>query len=279
MTTKAAFRHSALALALMALASGTTLAQTPPAPAASAATPPTPDHTLTANVGLFSEYIFRGIAQTAGKPAVQGGFDYAHASGFYLGTWASNISWLEDFGAYNRSSLEWDFYGGYKANFPNSEDWNYDVGTLYYYYPGRKNPGVVSANTWEIYGALGWRWLSGKASYTVSKDYFGIRPDGHKTQGTWYFDLTAAYPIENTPWALVGHVGHVDVRHDGSGDLEASYTDWKLGASYTVPDGVLKGIEVGAYYTDNNAKQPFYTDLTGYDTSKARGVVYVKKTF
>ncbi len=63
------------------------------------------------------EYIFRGISQTAGKPAVQGGFDYTHSSGFYLGTWASNVSWLEDFGAYSRSSLEWDFYGGYKANF------------------------------------------------------------------------------------------------------------------------------------------------------------------
>jgi len=47
-----------------------------------------------------------------------------------------------------------------------------------------------------------------------------------------------------------------------------------------VPDGTfLKGLEVGAYYTDNNAKDTFYTDLTGYDTAKARGVVYVKKTF
>src|SRR5690349_14450604 len=109
MTTRFAFRHGALALALTALCSGTALAQTPAAPPAPAATPPTPEHMLTANVGLFSEYIFRGISQTGGKPAVQGGFDYAHSSGFYAGTWASNISWLEDFGQYNRSSLEWDF--------------------------------------------------------------------------------------------------------------------------------------------------------------------------
>src|ERR1051325_8201182 len=61
---------------------------TPPAPAA----PPA----LTGNFGLFSQYIFRGLTQTNKEPAIQGGFDYAHASGFYLGTWASNISWLRD---------------------------------------------------------------------------------------------------------------------------------------------------------------------------------------
>ncbi len=138
--------------------------------------PPAPDYTLTANVGLFSQYSFRGIAQTAGKPAVQGGFDWAHSSGFYLGTWGSNISWLEDFGAYTRSSLEWDFYGGYKNNFPGSEDWSYDVGTLYYYYPGSRNPGFANANTWEIYGALNWKWLGAKFSYSLD-NYFGAKPD------------------------------------------------------------------------------------------------------
>jgi len=276
MTTKLAFRRGALALALTALSAGTSLAQTP----APAATPPAPEHTLTANIGLFSEYIFRGISQTGGKPAVQGGFDYAHSSGFYAGTWASNISWLEDFGAYNRSSLEWDFYGGYKNAFPGQEDWNYDVGLLYYYYPGHKNPNVSSANTLELYGAVGWKWVSLKASYTLSDNYFGTRPTGEKSQGTWYWDLTATYPVPDTAWALIGHVGGLRLRNNGSGDFDADYTDWKLGASYTIPDGtVFKGLEVGAYYTDNNAKEPFYTDLTGYDTSKARGVVYVKKTF
>src|SRR5882762_1613849 len=132
MNLKTRVLNRLLAAALGGLFAGAVFAQaTPPAPAVVAVVvpAPVPEHTLTANVGVFSEYIFRGLAQTTGKPAVQGGFDYAHASGFYLGTWGSNISWLEDFGAYSRSSLEWDFYGGYKANFPGSDDWNYDVGT------------------------------------------------------------------------------------------------------------------------------------------------------
>ncbi len=263
-------RPSLAAVAVASLLSAPALAQT-------AAAPATPEHTLTANVGVFSNYIFRGISQTGGKPAVQGGFDYAHASGFYAGTWASNVSWLEDFGLYSRSSLEWDFYGGYKANFGDA-GFFYDVGTLYYYYPGSRNPGVVSANTWEVYAALGWKWASAKFSYNV-QDYFGAQPTGAETDGTWYLDLSANYPVGETGVTLIAHYGILDVHNDGSGNSEASYQDWKVGASYTVPEGTFKGLELGAYYSGNNANDVFYTDLTGYNNAKGVGVVYVKKTF
>jgi len=265
-------------LASVAHAQTTPAPAATPAPAPAAAPAPTPENTLTANVGVFSQYIFRGISQTAGKPAVQGGFDYAHSSGFYLGTWASNISWLEDFGAYNRSSLEWDFYGGYKANFPGSEDWFYDLGTLYYYYPGSRNPGVVSADTWELYAAIGWKWASLKWSWNLD-NYFGAQPIGKKTDGTWYADLSAAYPVGETGVTILAHYGYLDVHNDGSGPTKASYQDWKIGVSYTFQDTFVKGLEVGAYYTGNNANSAFYTDLTGYNTAKDTGVVYVKKTF
>ena len=57
-----------------------------------------PDYTITGNFGIYSQYIFRGLTQTDQKPAFQGGFDYAHTNGIYLGTWGSNISWLHDAG-------------------------------------------------------------------------------------------------------------------------------------------------------------------------------------
>jgi uncharacterized protein (TIGR02001 family) len=265
-------RSFAKAVAVAAFLPAAVLAQTPP-PAAAA---PTPDYTLTANVGLFSEYIFRGISQTAGKPAVQGGFDWGHSSGFYLGTWASNISWLEDFDLYTRSSLEWDFYGGYK--WAINDDWNLDLGTIYYLYPGTKNPGVVSANTWELYAALNWKWLGAKASYSLD-DYFGAQPTGKKTDGTWYFDFYANYPVGETGFTIIGHYGILNVKHDGSGSTKASYNDWKIGGSYAVGDGMLKGFEFGVYYSGNDAKKAFYTDATGYNTAKDVVVGYVKKTF
>lgn len=233
-------------------------------------------HSFSANVGLFSEYIFRGTAQTAGKPAVQGGFDYGHASGLYAGTWASNISWLEDFGSYTRSSLEWDFYGGYKGNFGKS-DFTFDAGTIYYYFPGNANPGVTKANTWEIYGALGWKFLGLKYSYNL-QDYFGARPTGQKTDGTWYLDLSADYPIGDSGFSVNAHYGILDVKNDGTGAAKASYDDWKIGGAYAVPSGTLKDLKIGAYYTDTNGTSA-WVDGTGYDTAKSAFVVYVSKSF
>ncbi|MCL4800140.1 MAG: TorF family putative porin [Burkholderiales bacterium] len=245
-----------------------------------------PPHTVTANVGLFSEYIFRGTAQTGGEPAVQGGFDYAHSSGLYLGTWASNVSWLQDFGAYNRSSLEWDFYGGFKRNI-GSTDFYFDVGTIYYYYPGNANPGIVKANSWEIYAGLGWKFLGLKYSYSL-KDYFGARPNANadKTDGSWYLDFFADYAIPNTGFSVNAHYGILDVRNDGTEALgtKVSYNDWKIGAAYTVQSGVLKDLQVGVYYTDTDVKKnaagaSFWVDRTGFDTADSTVVAYVKKTF
>src|SRR6476659_5272394 len=122
MTTHSA--TCAAALATFALIASSANAQTP-------ASPPEP-FTLTGNVGIYSQYVFRGLTQTDRKPALQGGFDVAHTGGFYAGTWASNISWLHDAGVVDHGgSLEWDFYGGYK--YAINEDWGLDGGVLYYY--------------------------------------------------------------------------------------------------------------------------------------------------
>ena len=107
------FKKTTLALAVSALAGGA-LAQTAPAPAP--ATSP-----ITANVTVTNDYRYRGMTQSNFKPAIQGGFDYAHESGFYIGNWNSSISWISD--CYPASSstgnqsvsapIEMDFYAGF----------------------------------------------------------------------------------------------------------------------------------------------------------------------
>ena len=92
-----------------------------------------------ANVGVFSEYRFRGIKQTGDAPAIQGGFDLSHSSGFYLGNWNSNVSWAQG------TSIEMDFYGGYAFDVGEI---SIDVGDLYYYYPDKEGDNI---NTNEIY--------------------------------------------------------------------------------------------------------------------------------
>jgi uncharacterized protein (TIGR02001 family) len=119
----------AVSLATAALAVPALVSAQAAAPAPAAEKPASP-HTFTANIGLFSSYRFRGIDQTFGKPALQGGVDYSHSSGFYLGNWNSNVN---QGAGYPGGNLEMDFYGGWKKTWG---DWGLDVGALYYYYPG-----------------------------------------------------------------------------------------------------------------------------------------------
>jgi len=249
-----------------------------------AAEPASP-HTLTGNFGLYSQYIFRGLTQTNTSPAAQGGFDYSHASGLYAGTWLSNISWLTDSPAvtgYTSSSLEWDVYGGYRGTFGGS-DFGYDVGLLQYYYPGTHStiaaPGSVKADTLEAYGALTWKWLSAKYSYSLGNKTFGV----DSSRGTSYLDISANYPLTDK-LSLQAHYGKQ--KFDGtiagavtSNDANASYEDYKLGLSYALP----KDFTVGGYYTSTSmtaVQKAFYTNTSDNRmVGKDAVTVFVQKTF
>jgi len=217
------------------------------APAAEAKSP----HTFTGNMTIISEYRFRGISQTFGKPAIQGGIDYSHTSGFYLGNWDSNVS---DTAGYPGGNLEMDFYGGWKNTWG---DYGLDVGLLYYYYPGSNaagggsiaSPGLVNPHSTsrnsgtvhndEFYIGGSWKWLSLKWSHAFS-DYFSIP----STKGTNYLDLSASYDMGGG-WGVNGHIGHTSV-HNFS---EASYTDYKLGVTKD-----LSGWTAGVSLVATNAK-------------------------
>jgi len=258
-------------------------------------------HTLTGNFGIFSQYIFRGLTQTNRKPALQGGFDYAHESGFYAGTWLSNISWLKEnlsTAAGNRGtyggggSVEMDVYGGYKWSLPN--DFVLDLGTLYYWYPGDINTAVApagtpKADTWELYISPSWKWLSAKYSRSIKSDTFGVRD----SKGTSYLEINANYPIEDTGFTLIAHYGWqkykgTDTNNTGglSNDAAYTYKDIKLGASYTLP----KDFTIGAYYTTalsyNKVGYGGFNDCVGAncgpyprDIGSGTGTIYIQKTF
>jgi uncharacterized protein (TIGR02001 family) len=249
-------KKTLLATLLAAAFAAPAMAQTPaPVEAAPAAADASP-HTLTGNVGLFSSYRFRGIDQTYGKPALQGGFDYSHSSGVYLGNWNSNVN---SGAGYPEGNLEMDFYGGYKHAFG---DFGIDVGGLYYYYPGSKasplsgsnakNTSATSSGTvdnFELYIAGSWKFISLKYSYALT-DYFSL-PD---SKGASYLDLSANYDLGDG-WGINGHVGHLfssDYKYANpttGGSDSIAYTDWKLGVTKD-----FSGWVVGASYIDTNAK-------------------------
>jgi uncharacterized protein (TIGR02001 family) len=258
-------------------------------PAASFAEEAKSPYTFTGNIAVSSQYIFRGLSQTNREPAVQGGFDFSHESGLYLGNWNSNISWLTDSNSYTSSSIEMDFYGGYRNTFPLfGTDFSYDVGTLYYAYPGNINRDFLggqccaSANTWEAYFSLGWKWITFKNSFSLMSNTFGVR----NSAGTWYGDLTAAYPIEDYGVTLIAHVGYQYYAGSNGGvsnNKVASYGDWKVGVNYDLGKLApwLNATTVGVYYTDTwDADSSFYGPPTfPHNIADGQVVGFLQKTF
>ncbi|HTH40666.1 MAG TPA: TorF family putative porin [Rhodocyclaceae bacterium] len=221
-----------------------------------------PASPLSFNVGVVSDYLFRGVSQTHGDPALQGGIDYAFANGFYVGTWASTISWVKDW--QGSGSTEIDFYGGYRGAF-SDPDWTYDVGAIAYTYPGhgKANTGLANPTTTEAYASIGYKWLSAKYSYAFSKNfvgwYGGVNTD-KSTRGSDYLELNANYDL-GEGWTAVGHVGHQNVANSvvtSTGVKSASYSDWKIGVTKDVGFGV-----VGLAYSG--------TDVTGSCNSAGTG--------
>lgn len=237
--------------------------------AAHAQTASTPGHTVTGNVGLWSQYVFRGLTQTDKRPALQGGFDYAHASGVYAGLWGSNISWISDFNPAVSASLELDAYLGYKHAL--ADDWSYDLGYLRYNYPGSYH-GATKADTDELYAALSWKWLTLKLSYSLG-DTFGVAG----ARGTTYADLSAAIPLPHD-LTLNLHAGRQAYRGSVAGvsNDQYSYSDWRAELAWAF----AKDWAAGAGFTHTNAREATYTPVgTGRFTGGSLGYAFVKKSF
>jgi uncharacterized protein (TIGR02001 family) len=275
-----------------------------PAPAV-----PVSPHAVTANIALASQYVFRGLTQTDGKPAIQGGVDYAHASGWYAGTWMSNISWYTQQNAgsisapvalgspgrlgypyqpnaSNSASLEWDLYGGFKGSF--AEDWSYDAGFIRDLYPGRfANEGAYrSPDTSEVYGAAGYKWITLKYSKTVSSNEFGAAKSGAAS----YIDLTATVPVRATGYTVIAHVGRQNFGgqanpgywgNSGGSNKDYNYTDYKLGVAkdYAGFTFTVNGTYAATKSTGPDGETTAYSNAFGRNTGRGRIALIVTKNF
>jgi len=243
-------------------------------------------HSLSANVGLYSDYVFRGISQTGGDPAIQGGLDYSHASGFYLGTWASNVGWLEDFQGYQSGNVEIDLYGGFRGDIGKT-GLTFDVGAIQYMYPGDKVAVVNDADTTEVYAALGWKWFTVKYSYYVSDEVFGIgnltAGNTGDSSGSDYLSIAASVPVGDTGLTLGASWGTFSFENNGAFD----YDDWKVSAAYDMGklSKIAEGVTVGVAYTDTNAARTapvvgnVWTDLNNKYLGDSTTSVWVSKAF
>lgn len=223
------------------------------------------------SVTLTSDYLFRGISQTNQEPAVQAGLEYAADNGFYVGSWGSNISWLSDLTAAGvpvSSSLELDAYGGYRGKL--GDKLGYDIGALYYWYPGDFPSGFNSADTGEVYagitvGPYANTTFGVKYAYAVT-DLFGYAD----SDGSGYLDLNANW--EFVPgWTLNVHGGKQWIEHNAI----AEYADWKLGVTRSFANGFAASVA----YSDTDADEPFYTNAYGHFLGEDTVVLTLTKSF
>lgn len=209
-------------------------------------------HSLTGNISVVSDYRFRGISQTFRDPAIQGGFDYTHSSGLYMGNWNSSISSAL---FPSTSGVEIDVYGGYK--FSPVQDLTADLGFIYYYYPGARYIAGTNReskfNNGEIYFGASYKWLSAKYFVTVT-EYFGLHAPGQDdSKGSGYLDLNAS--VEVAPKTTMSlHAGRQMVKNYG----RLNYNDYRVGLTYDLGFGV-----VGLAVIGTDADSTLYTLSNG----------------
>ena len=216
--------------------------------------------TVSGGATFVSDYRFRGISQTDRRPAIQGSFTLAHASGLYGSVWGSSI---DDYVA-SGADQEIDFIAGYRRTFGGT---TIDAGLLYYYYPGS---GGVNSDFAEpfvsVAQTLGPVTAKATASYAPKQSALTV---GNGSEDNFYLagDLSAGIPA--TPLTLNAHVGHsFGPSYLSIGD---EYTDWSLGATYAV-----SALTFGLSYVDTDG-----TVITpsGRNASKAGLVAYVGVAF
>lgn len=232
---------------------------------------------FSANITLVNNYLYRGISQTGGKPAIQGGVDFVHASHFYAGVWGSSISWLGDqyvdtkgLAGATSAGMELDTYFGYKNKL--GEDLAYDVGFLRYNFPGNYAAGATRADTNEVFAAANYKWFAAKYSYSLGNTFGNAQ-----TTGTNYFELRGDYHVEPLGIALGAHYGKQTYQGTGAtlNGNSLSYSDYKL----SITKELEEEFELSLAYSKTNATAAYFSPILGQNLGRGALTVSLTRVF
>ena len=199
---------------------------------------------LTGNVGITSNYMWRGATQANDEAAVSGGIDYAHDSGFYAGTWVSSLGGDADTTDTDGSGqYEQDFYVGYSGK---AGPVSYDVSYIMYTYPvGEK----VYADFEEVVLNIGYGPVTVTLAPTVGKES-DPTVTGAKYEDDMYMAVSAEFEVKKD--LMLGLVYGVYDFDEAAGTTDsADYSHYQL--------SLTKGDFVFAY----DVKDPDTADPTG----------------
>ena len=189
---------------------------------------------ISGNLGMTTDYRFRGMSQTLNATALQGGVDYAHSSGCYVGNWNSSVSSE----IYTKGAgIENDVYAGFKKEV--AKGLTVDVGTYNYLYPRVQMP-ANNSGIHEVYAAVGYGPVTVKYNRAIS-NYFGV----NDSKGTQYLQADLSMPVPGvSKLSAVAHIGRTDVTNHST----LNYTDMNIGAVYN-----LSGWALGLRYYKNSS--------------------------
>ncbi len=204
-----------------------------------------PAITVSGSGTIVSDYRFRGVSQSDKQLAVQGGITASHDSGFYVGTWASNLAGWGTFGGAN---MELDLIGGFRAALADHAI--LDVGLTWYMYPGGADNTDFAEAYAKLTGTAGAATLAAGAAYAPEQQAIGkwYNTGSDAANGVYnhpgakddnlYLWGDGALAVPGTPITAKAHIGH-SWGQDGLGPNATAvsptgrYWDWSLGADVT----------------------------------------------
>lgn len=218
-----------------------------------------------ANVAMTTDYVWRGSSQSDDSAAIQGGIDYAHESGFYVGTWASNVDWDDEnttaAATSDGASVEWDIYGGVSGEFSNGLGW--DVGIIHYMYPDVSSG--FDYDWTEVYGGLSYAFndtVSASASIAHSSEALGTTTDGT------YLNVGVEIALPQG-FGLNASIGSYNFDDE---NVLADYTDYKIGVTKS-----FGKFDFELAYTDTD--DWFVSGVDGEEYSDGRAWLMVSTSF
>lgn len=184
--------------------------------------------TVTANVAITSDYVFRGVSLSDNGPALQGGVDYGTDS-WYIGGWGSNVS----------EGLELDLYAGFT---PSTGPIDWDLGVIGYFYPGADDDGA-EFDYYEGKVAASHDFteqFSAGAEIYYSPQNFGDTGDA------LYWEINGTYQI-NDAFAIDAHYGNQNIEEPAGPGTEDDYNTWNIGVSHA-----MHGFQIDLRYHDTD---------------------------
>ena len=182
----------------------------------------TPTWDLSGEIGIATDYRFRGLSLSDKEPEGTAMLSVAHKSGFYGSVWASNV----DLGSGKADDLEADWTIGFSKDVGNL---NFDVGGIYYTYLGDHTLNYV-----EGYAAVGT--TVGPADVKVGVAY-APKQDNLGGQDNTYVYISGEVPLGKGPLSLHGTFGY---EHGAFADHKK---DWILGISADLGSGLTGTVD------------------------------------